>query len=61
MMNSNKGHARPYAIRVYVNDPKQVKGILRRIDAAAKLAHQSRSSFILAAALDRADKVGGAQ
>jgi uncharacterized protein (DUF1778 family) len=58
-MSSNKAQdkPKPYAIRVYINDPKQVKPTLRAIDAAAKIARQSRSSFILSAALDRAKQV----
>jgi uncharacterized protein (DUF1778 family) len=57
-MSSTKAQdkPKPYAIRVYINDPKQVRPTLRAIDAAAKLVHQSRSSFILAAALERAER-----
>jgi uncharacterized protein (DUF1778 family) len=58
-MSSEKAQDKPtpYAIRVYINDPKQVKPTLKAIDAARKIAHQSRSSFILTAALERAKQI----
>jgi hypothetical protein len=58
-MSSTKAQdkPKPYAVRVYINDPKQVKPILRAIDSAAKKARQSRSAFMLSASLKEAKRL----
>lgn len=58
MMSSSKAHGK-YAIRVWINDPRQKKSILQRIDKARsiQIPKPSRSAFSLTAILEKADRL----
>lgn len=59
MMSSSKAHGKAYAIRVWINDPRQKKSILQRIDKARsiQIPKPSRSAFSLTAILEKADRL----